>query len=773
MNLPVLSRIYDGLRCLNRRWVRIIWLTLLLFSCSHGGDSDNLPSSPTITPVVKQQAIENILEIYRTALVQEDIDRLQTILEQDSNTIQPTVQDQDVTPTEQQDSLDPQAFLDLISATFQNLTLLDLQLLNIDIDIAEASATASFLEARSVIDPVLLEQRTHVVRTALEIVQAEQNGVEAFRIRAISRQSPEFEIITPGQIVAGMPARIVVSDVTGTFALTDVDIDVPDTGESISLAMTEDVFHGSFSPPLTATHQPLRITLSGPQGDDIVMSHPYRLRVPGEGVVEKISGTDAAEFFAVAAAPDGTIYAGGRIPGFLGGTLFVVPAGASRFSTLRPFFADPRGLITDLVFDHLDRLQVALFSPQAPPSEDQPISAQTSGVGILDVDAFSLCQTVNVFDPLYPFTTPEGNPSPSTQLLATAEGHMWLFGSDGGAGRVTDTVQGSTCENVSVAYESIFRRDTNPPLPTNTVPALVVGSDASIWFGTALGLTRLQNGVLQPIPFQKTLNVTANPATLEQFFQSIADAIFAARPISSVAIGDESFIDTFGRALIKEDLIFSAIETAPGTLWAGTLGGGLRRIDTMPGGPADTLHLTRMDGLGSNIILSLAEAPEDRLWLASDEGASEFQMVDEVLQITNFSALDGLTSPVRDLLVDGEGILWFATARGLFRLVQQGSTIRGTVQDQDGTPVAGADVELINTPFRTVTDEAGHFVVTHLPLGVYQLQIDPRLSSDPACVDSDQVIEINVSEQEVGLILLTCDSAHRLSSGRVKARRNR
>ena len=114
---------------------------------------------------------------------------------------------------------------------------------------------------------------------------------------------------------------------------------------------------------------------------------------------------------------------------------------------------------------------------------------------------------------------------------------------------------------------------------TNTVPALVVGADGALWFGTALGLTRFHDGQFTPVLFNRQPAVSDHVATLEQFFQDVAAAIFAARPLTTVALGEVSFVEAFGRALVKEDLIFSAVEDAQGRLWVGTLGGGLRRIE--------------------------------------------------------------------------------------------------------------------------------------------------------------------------------------------------
>ena len=85
--------------------------------------------------------------------------------------------------------------------------------------------------------------------------------------------------------------------------------------------------------------------------------------------------------------------------------------------------------------------------------------------------------------------------------------------------------------------------------------------------------------------------------------------------------------------------IFSAVEDAQGRLWVGTLGGGLRRIEVRDGVPQDTLHLTRQEGLGSNLILALAVGPDGAVWAATDEGVSRLRARGETVEITNFAGL--------------------------------------------------------------------------------------------------------------------------------------
>jgi hypothetical protein len=65
------------------------------------------------------------------------------------------------------------------------------------------------------------------------------------------------------------------------------------------------------------------------------------------------------------------------------------------------------------------------------------------------------------------------------------------------------------------------------------------------------------------VPFERALTVSGNVATLEAFFQAVAQALFAAQPLTTVALGGVSFVEQFGQPLVKEDLVFSAVAVEP------------------------------------------------------------------------------------------------------------------------------------------------------------------------------------------------------------------
>src|SRR5713101_3765502 len=56
-------------------------LTLFLLGCNSGGKSGELSPQAARTPRLEQQAVDNLLDLYHTALMQEDVDRLQELLQ--------------------------------------------------------------------------------------------------------------------------------------------------------------------------------------------------------------------------------------------------------------------------------------------------------------------------------------------------------------------------------------------------------------------------------------------------------------------------------------------------------------------------------------------------------------------------------------------------------------------------------------------------------------------------------------------------------------------
>jgi hypothetical protein len=629
----------------------LLGLALLLSGCDPGGNQGSLSTPDGPSAPVEQQAIQRLLELYREAVLAEDIDRVQALLQPAPALGQAAASQRTARQAADGTFPDLATFRQALSATFVTQAVTALELPATEVVIAPDHSSVTFLEVESTLDPASLTQATRVLRTAWQLARTEADGVVTFRIAAVRRPEPLVEVHTPGLLVAGPPQPLTVHARSTAFAPVAVEVPGPVADAVQRFEIVEGQAQGTFTASAGTALHALPVRALSRSGETLVFAHRYHLHQVHEGVAQRVAGTGTTRIFVVTVAPDGTVWAGGDS----GGRLYQVAPGSSAAQFIGPLLADPMGRVEDLEIDARGRVQAVVFAPQ------------TSGVIAVEQGVF--CQTVNVFDAAYPLRDGQEQPSSSTRVVPAADGAVWLLGSDGGVTQVSDTFRDGVCPTTGVAvqYGPVLRRQDGS-LPTNTVPALVVGRDGMLWLGTALGLTRLHQGQSTPVLFQREVAVSGNAATLEAFFQAVAAAIFAAQPLETVALGGVSFVEAFGRPLVKEDLIFSAVEDHQGRLWVGTLGGGLRRVEVHDGVPQDTLHLTREDGLGSNLILALAVAPDGAMWAATDEGVSSIRDRNGVVEISNFSGLENVPGPVRGVAVDPTGTVWLATDDGLFRL---------------------------------------------------------------------------------------------------------
>lgn len=155
----------DPSRSVARKWggvrplLGLLGLALWWGGCSSGGDSGSLTAeSPSSAPsggsapaagssaASEQKATRNLVDLYRTAVVQEDSDRLQALLEGGGG------------------AFAGGTFLEAMVTTFQRLAVTALQLSDVALEGARPVAV-TFQEVLSVVDPAASEQRTRAGRT--------------------------------------------------------------------------------------------------------------------------------------------------------------------------------------------------------------------------------------------------------------------------------------------------------------------------------------------------------------------------------------------------------------------------------------------------------------------------------------------------------------------------------------------------------------------------------------------------------------------------------
>jgi signal transduction histidine kinase len=138
---------------------------------------------------------------------------------------------------------------------------------------------------------------------------------------------------------------------------------------------------------------------------------------------------------------------------------------------------------------------------------------------------------------------------------------------------------------------------------------------------------------------------------------------------------------------LAQNSVFAVHASADGTVWAGTLSGGVSHFHA---GTFDTY--TVRNGLASNSVTAIAESSDGDLWFGSPEGLTGY----DGKRWRPYTTSDGLpSSNITALAADSAGTLWIGTASGLavFRhgpgtVIEALPTVRdpivGLAQDRSG-----------------------------------------------------------------------------------------
>ncbi len=239
-----------------------------------------------------------------------------------------------------------------------------------------------------------------------------------------------------------------------------------------------------------------------------------------------------------------------------------------------------------------------------------------------------------------------------TAIFEDREGNLWI-GSAGTLVRLRD----STFVTYSLPEG----------LPTDGSNPVFVDSEGRMWFPPIAGglwwVKGTDHGQINIAGLEKDVvySMTGGGSTsnAELWLGRQHGGLTELRPTGPGSFTAKTFTHADGLA---QDSVYSVYRSRDGTVWAGTLSGGVSRLS----GGAFTTYTTA-NGMASNTVASMLEtsdgATSDRtMWFATPDGLSALSKG----RWQTWTERDGLPSEnVNCLLEDSKGVLWVGTTGGL------------------------------------------------------------------------------------------------------------
>ena len=238
---------------------------------------------------------------------------------------------------------------------------------------------------------------------------------------------------------------------------------------------------------------------------------------------------------------------------------------------------------------------------------------------------------------------------PVTAVFEDREGNIWAGGANG-LRRWRD----SAFVTFSVAEG----------MPAPSSGPIVVDSRGRLWFAPIDGgLYWLEGAQVQQF------SAAGLPHDVVYSIAGAPDGLWIGRRRGGLThlrfVGASTKTETLTKADgLAQDSIYSVYRDRDGTVWAGTLSGGVSRIHD-----GRIITYTTANGLASNMVSSIAGTSSGAEWFATPNGLSAFSQG----RWRGYSIREGLPSRnVNCLFADSAGILWIGTTSGLAFLDSRG-----------------------------------------------------------------------------------------------------
>ena len=203
-------------------------------------------------------------------------------------------------------------------------------------------------------------------------------------------------------------------------------------------------------------------------------------------------------------------------------------------------------------------------------------------------------------------------------------------------------------------------------LPTEYVRSLHESADGTLWVGTyGEGLVPVRNG-------RPGKPITTRDGLADNYVRVVLDD-----GAGGLLIGTRNGLSHYGQGRIRNytaanglptnSVLCMAIEPSKSSLWIGTDGGGLARLN-LSTGRFDTLNTRK--GLSSDIVMCLYRDPVDgSLWVGHNVGLDRVVEEGGRTRVQQFKGARGIYGEsIFQILEDNRGALWMGSNNGVYRV---------------------------------------------------------------------------------------------------------